>query len=59
DDDEEQSSYITALTHSTELYLHHILASIASIIPVRPASMQNRIKPIDWETVLEALIACG
>ncbi|KAK7461028.1 hypothetical protein VKT23_008956 [Stygiomarasmius scandens] len=57
--DDEAPSYLSALTHSTERYLYHVLSSIAAIIPARTASMQNRIKPIDWETVLEALIACG
>ncbi|KAF5352085.1 hypothetical protein D9758_009375 [Tetrapyrgos nigripes] len=59
DEDEELSSYLPALTHSTELYLHHILSSIAAIIPPRPASMQNRIRTINWETVLDALVACA
>ncbi|KAJ7481521.1 hypothetical protein FB451DRAFT_1443846 [Mycena latifolia] len=47
------------LTQSASDFLSSILALIAHHTPERPQSMQNRLNPIGWQTVLEILGCCG
>lgn len=43
---------LSALNH-----LHMILASIAAYTPDRTSSLQNRLEPLNWQSVLGALTA--
>ncbi|KAF8639130.1 hypothetical protein AX17_001620 [Amanita inopinata Kibby_2008] len=52
-DDPECSSYYKFLTLSTSTFLANLLALLAAHTPARPPSMQNRIEPLDWRSVLE------
>lgn len=45
-----QDIEISAMNH-----LHHILASLAAYLPLRHPSLQNRLNPMDWTSVLDAV----
>lgn len=48
-----------ALTESTARYLSQILALLAAYVPSAEESMQNRVRPLDWENVLAIITANG
>jgi hypothetical protein len=58
-DADEPPYFLPHLTQSASNFLSSILALIALHTPARPQSMQDRINPIGWQTVLEILGACG
>ncbi|OCH94568.1 hypothetical protein OBBRIDRAFT_99347 [Obba rivulosa] len=57
DEDEDEHllppSSLSALTATSSAYLSQILALLAAHVPVAEKSLQNRVKPINWETVLD------
>ena len=62
--DEDEGDLLTphalrALKASSSIYLSQILALLAAHVPYAEKSMQNRIRPINWETVLEIVAANG
>ncbi|KAI0684963.1 hypothetical protein BC835DRAFT_578321 [Cytidiella melzeri] len=48
-----------ALTESTGRYLSQILALLAAYVPPGEKSMQNRVRPLDWESVLNIVATNG
>ncbi|KAK7036405.1 hypothetical protein VNI00_011602 [Paramarasmius palmivorus] len=46
--------FLPSLTLTANHLLQRTFAALAFITPPRPPSMQNRLDPIGWETVLEA-----
>jgi hypothetical protein len=61
EDDEEArlpQSFMDSLTLASSTYLSQILSALAAHIPLAEKSMQNRIKPIRWEGVLD-IVAVG
>ncbi|KAI0922697.1 hypothetical protein AcV5_009599 [Taiwanofungus camphoratus] len=44
-----------ALTSDSAIHLSRILALLAAHVPPAEKSMQNRVRPINWETVLEVV----
>lgn len=59
DDDPDPPFYVPSLTYVVANFLSTILAELASYIPARPCSMQNRVEPLNWEAVVNAVITCG
>lgn len=53
------SHALHALTASSSIYLSQILALLAAHVPYAEKSMQNRIHPINWESVLDIVAANG
>ena len=45
--------YLAALTSSAGLYLSRILGLLAAYVPQSGKSMQNRVRPIGWQSVLD------
>ena len=52
-DDPDRQSYFNYMAMSASNFLSDILVLLSSNIPPRPPSMQNRIEPVDWRSVLE------
>ncbi|ESK97338.1 hypothetical protein Moror_17769 [Moniliophthora roreri MCA 2997] len=46
--------FLSSLTLTANHVLHSTLAVLAFLTPPRPPSMQNRLEPVGWETVLQA-----
>ncbi|OBZ76628.1 hypothetical protein A0H81_03268 [Grifola frondosa] len=63
DEDEEDSLLsplsLRALTVTSTLFLSRLLSLLAVQVPVTEKSMQNRVRPINWETVLGVVGANG
>ena len=59
EDDLEPPSYIPYLVSSATECLAYILDIMATHTPARAPSLQNRIEPINWQSVLNALAARG
>lgn len=59
DDDPDHPHYIPSLTRLISNYLSTILAQLASLTPPRPGSMQNRIEPLNWRAVIDAVVCLG
>ncbi|KAJ7507197.1 hypothetical protein B0H11DRAFT_194566 [Mycena galericulata] len=59
DETDEQPSFLPHITQSASNFLSGVLALIAQHTPPRPQSLQERINPITWQTVLTALASCG
>jgi hypothetical protein len=61
-EDEEENllpqSFLDSLTHSSSSHLSQILSALAAHVPLTEKSMQNRVKPIGWEAVLD-IVAVG
>ena len=47
------------LTLETTEYLSHLFATIAAHVPVAKESMQNRLRPLNWENILAIVGASG
>ncbi|KAF8635582.1 hypothetical protein AX15_000232 [Amanita polypyramis BW_CC] len=58
-DDPDEPSYCKFIGMSASTLLSNILALLSSHTPPRPPSMQNRIEPIDWHSVLEVASVYG
>jgi hypothetical protein len=52
-------SLLDSLTLASSTYLSQILAALAAHVPLAEKSMQNRIKPIGWEGVLDIVAVSG
>jgi hypothetical protein len=50
---------LQALTESTARYLSQVLALLAAYMPLAQDSMQNRVRPLDWENVLAIVATNG
>lgn len=50
---------IKHLTLETTEYLSHLFAAIAAHVPMVGGSMQNRLKPLNWENILAIIGATG
>jgi hypothetical protein len=62
DDDEEAylpQSFLDSLTLASSTHLSQILSMLAAHIPLAETSMQNRIKPMGWEDVLDIVAVSG
>ncbi|KAJ7704376.1 hypothetical protein B0H17DRAFT_1002960 [Mycena rosella] len=59
EDDEDPPPILPHLAQSASAFLASILALLALHTPARPQSMQNRLKPIGWQTVLDVLASCA
>jgi len=59
DDDPDYAYYIPSLTFIISNYLSAILGQLASLTSPRPASMQNRIEPLNWQAVIDAVVSLG
>ncbi|KAF9559777.1 hypothetical protein CPC08DRAFT_708531 [Agrocybe pediades] len=58
-DDPDAPYYVPYLSSIVANYLSVILGILASHTPARPASMQNRIEPLNWRSVLDVVVSCG
>lgn len=52
-------SYIPHLTACASTQLAKVLALLAAHTPIRAPSLQNRIEPLDWQSVINILSSCG
>ncbi|KAF9494332.1 hypothetical protein BDN71DRAFT_1449056 [Pleurotus eryngii] len=59
DEEFESSAWSSSLAHVSSLHLTRILALLATHTPIGNKSMQNRINPVGWEMVINALGAYG
>ena len=53
EDDPDRQPYFKYIAMSASTFLSDILVLLSSNIPPRPPSMQNRIEPLDWRSILE------
>lgn len=58
-DDPDPPFYVPYLTSIIAKYLATIFSILASHTPARPASMQNRIEPLNWRAVVDVVVSCG
>ena len=54
-----ESAAVNHLTLETTEYVSHLFAAIAAHVPMVKGSMQNRLKPFNWESVLAIVGASG
>lgn len=59
EDDPDIPFYVPYMTSIVAEYLSTILGLLASLTPARPASMQNRIEPLGWRTIIDVVVTCG
>ena len=62
DNDEEKrlpQSFLDSLTLASSTHLSRLLSALAAHIPLTEKSMQNRILPIGWESVLDIVAVSG
>ena len=59
EDDPDYPFYVPYLTSITASLLSTIFSLLAKHTPARPASMQNRIEPLNWRSVIDVLVNCG
>lgn len=59
EDDPEHPLCVPYVTAAIAEYLAILFAALACLIPARTAGFQNRIEPLGWRTVLDALVACA
>lgn len=52
-------SCLPHLTQSTSAFLSSLLALLAHHTPARPQSMQDRLNPLGWQTVIDVVASCG
>ena len=58
EDDPDHPFYVPYLTSMTASFLSTIFSLLAKHTPARPASMQNRIEPLNWRSVIDVLATC-
>ena len=58
EDDPDHPFYVPYLTSITASLLSTIFSLLAKHTPARPASMQNRIEPLNWRSVIDVLVDC-
>lgn len=59
DDDPDPAFYVPYLTYTIANFLSTTFAELASHTPARPPSMQNRIEPLNWRAVIDAVVSSG
>ncbi|KAF8171299.1 hypothetical protein BJ912DRAFT_1047579 [Pholiota molesta] len=59
EEDPDYPFYVPYIAANVADYLAHILGALASLVPARAASMQNRIEPLGWRTVIDVVVACA
>ena len=59
EDDPDHPFYVPYLTSGTTSLLSTIFSLLAQHTPARPASMQNRIEPLNWRSVIDVLVNCN
>ncbi|KZT22965.1 hypothetical protein NEOLEDRAFT_1070533 [Neolentinus lepideus HHB14362 ss-1] len=57
--DDDEIVPLDALVFSTSEHLAHLLSALAAHFPLAEKSMQNRVKPIAWKTVLDVAASSG
>ena len=58
EDNPDHPFYVPYLTSITASVLSKIFSLLAKHTPARPASMQNRIEPLNWRSVIDVLANC-
>jgi hypothetical protein len=58
EDDPDHPFYVPYLTSITASLLSTIFSLLAKHTPARSASMQNRIEPLNWRSVVDVLVNC-
>jgi len=58
EDDPDHPFYVPYLTSIIATLLSTIFSLLAKHTPSRPASMQNRIEPLNWRSVIDVMVAC-
>ena len=58
EDDPDHPLYVPYLTSMIASFLSTIFSLLAKHTPARPASMQNRIEPINWRSVIDVIADC-
>ncbi|KAK2460791.1 hypothetical protein APHAL10511_007261 [Amanita phalloides] len=58
-DESDRPSYFNFIAISASTLLLNVLLLLSSHTPPRPPSMQNRIEPLDWRSVLEIISVYG
>ena len=58
EDDPDHPFHVPYLTSTIASFLSTIFSLLAKHSPARPASMQNRIEPLNWRSVIDVIVAC-
>ncbi|KAJ6588355.1 hypothetical protein B0H19DRAFT_1248027 [Mycena capillaripes] len=58
-DPEESPACLPHLTQSASAFLSSTLALLAHHTPARTQSLQDRLNPLGWQTVLDVVASCG
>jgi hypothetical protein len=59
EDDPDYPFYVPYLTTVTSSLLSTVFSLLAKHTPARTASLQNRIEPLNWRSVIDVLINCN
>ncbi|KAF9045343.1 hypothetical protein BJ165DRAFT_1528223 [Panaeolus papilionaceus] len=59
EDDPDLPFFVPFLTTTIANYLVTLLSLLNAHTPARPASMQNRIEPLDWRAVIDVIVCSG
>ncbi|KAF8964814.1 hypothetical protein BDZ97DRAFT_2075072 [Flammula alnicola] len=59
EEDPDPPFYVPYIVSIIANYLSTILGLLASFTPARPASMQNRIEPLNWRAIIDVVVSCG
>jgi hypothetical protein len=58
EDDPDHPVYVPHLTSIIASLLSTLFSLLAKHTPARPASMQNRIEPLNWRSVVDVIVGC-
>ena len=58
EDDPDYPFYVPYLTSTIASFLSTIFSLLAKHTPARPASLQNRIEPLNWRSVIDVIADC-
>ena len=59
EEDPDHPFYVPYLTSVAASFLSTIFSLLAKHTPARPGSMQNRIEPLNWRSVIDVLADCN
>ncbi|KAF9530518.1 hypothetical protein CPB83DRAFT_165158 [Crepidotus variabilis] len=59
EDDPDHPHYASFLTYTSANVLSAIFAQLASYIPARAASLQNRTEALNWRGIIDAVVSCN
>ncbi|PPQ71673.1 hypothetical protein CVT24_007826 [Panaeolus cyanescens] len=59
EEDPDLPFFVPYLTTTIADYLATVLSLLSAHTPARPASMQNRIEPLDWRAVIDVVVCSG